>query len=94
MPLNVSAGAGSLVNEPKRIVSTTLRYKDTQGVIVNGTEMPERYFGEETLGKSPELLTGVDKLRHLGYNRDTSVVVTQNDPMPFTLLSIDIEVNY
>ena len=94
MPLNVDAGAGSLVNEPKRIVSITSRFKDTQGVVVNGIEIPERYFGEDALDKAPRLLTGIEKNRHLGYNRETSVTITQNDPMPFTLLSIDVEINY
>jgi len=94
MPINVSAGGGSLVNEPKRIVSVTSRFKDTQGVIVNGIEIPEREFGEEVLGFAPQLVTGIEKNRHLGYNRETTVLITQNDPMPFTLLSIDVEVNF
>ncbi len=94
MPLDVSAGGGSLVNEPKRIVSVTSRFKDTQGVSVNGIDIPERKFGEEILDEAPPLLTGIEKNRHLGYNRETTVIISQNDPMPFTLLSIDVEVNY
>ena len=92
MPINVSAGGGSLVNEPKRIVSVTSRFKDTQGVIVNGIEIPERVLGDEVLDTSPPLLTGIEKNRHLGYNRETTVTISQKDPMPFTLLSIDVEV--
>lgn len=94
MPINVSAGGGSLVNEPKRIVSITSRFKDTQGVTVNGIDIPEREFGEEVLDFAPSLVTGIEKNRHLGYNRETTVLITQNDPMPFTLLSIDVEVNF
>lgn len=94
MPINVSAGGGSLVNEPKRIVSVTSRFKDTQGVIVNGIEIPERVLGDEVLDISPPLLTGIEKNRHLGYNRETAVTISQKDPMPFTLLSIDVEVNF
>ena len=94
MPLSVDAGAGNLVNEPKRIVSVTARYRDTQAVSVNGIVIPEREFGDEALDRAPILKTGIEKNRHLGYNRETSVIITQNDPMPFTLLSLDIEVNY
>ena len=94
MPINVSAGGGSLVNEPKRIVSITSRFKDTQAVTVNGIDIPEREFGEEVLDFAPALVTGIEKNRHLGYNRETTVLITQNDPMPFTLLSIDVEVNF
>jgi len=94
MPITAPSKTGNLVNEPKRIVSVTTRYKDTQGVSVNGVDIPERKFGEEVFGAPPPLLTGIEKNRHLGYNRETSVTIVQNDPMPFTLLSMDIEINY
>ena len=94
LPLNVSAGGGSLVNEPKRVVSVTSKFVDTQGVSINGVSIPERRFGEVVLDEAPPLLTGIDKIRLLGYTRDTRIYISQDSPMPMTLLSLDIEVNY
>ncbi len=94
MPLVPNAGAGSLVNEPKRIVSVTPHLINSQGVSFNGFFQHERQFSEETLDRPLPKLSGTEKIRFLGYNRKTTVVIIQNDPLPMTLLSLDIEVNY
>ncbi|RLA77100.1 MAG: hypothetical protein DRG30_01140 [Epsilonproteobacteria bacterium] len=94
LPINVSAGGGSLVNEPKRLVAITAKMVDTQGLTINGISIPERQFGEEVFDRAMPRITGATKIRLLGYNRDTRVYISQDTPMPMTLASLDIEVNY
>lgn len=84
---------GDRVNEPKRIVSVTPHLLHTQGVHVNGIPQKERFFGSQALDGPAPLLTGTEKIRFLGYNKNTTVKVIQNDPLPFKLLSLDIELN-
>jgi len=94
LPINVSAGGGSLINEPKRVVAVTAKFLETQGLEINGISIPERQFGEEVFDREVPKLSGIDKIRLLGYNRDTRIYISQDTPMPMTLLSLDIEVNY
>ncbi len=94
LPINVNAGGGSRINEPKRIISVTAKFVETRGIDINGVMIPERDFGDEVLDTPPPLRTGTNKIRFLGYNRDTRIYISQDVPMPMTLLSLDIDVNY
>lgn len=84
--------ASSLTNEPKRVVSIMPRFVNTAGLNIANNEVPERKFGKEVLDQPLPHKTGIQKIRLLGYTRETTIRITQHDPLPMTLVSIDIEI--
>lgn len=92
LPLNVATkGEGYMINLEKRVNRVILRLHESLGVIVQDTIMNDRKF-IVTLDKAPVPFTGIKEVRLLGYGRLVEVTISQDDPLPFTLLSIDSEV--
>lgn len=84
----------SVTNEPKRIVSIMPRFVNTAGLNIANNLVPSRRFGHEVLDEAPPKKSGIQKIRLLGYSRETTIRITQYDPLPMTLVSIDIELKY
>jgi hypothetical protein len=88
MPFNAS----SVTNEPKRIVACTPRYINTKGLNVANNEVPSKQFGFDALDNPIVVNSGTQKIYLLGYTKDTTIRITQNEPLPMTILSLDMEV--
>jgi len=91
--LNVSTTAGQIFNEKKRLVSVKLNVYKTLGIKVENYTVNDRKF---IMDFSRQLVpyTGVKKVYLLGYAYHNSVEITQDIPMPFTLLQIETEIKY
>jgi len=76
--------AGPMISKRKRIAELTLRLYETENVVVNGEE--------RILDKGP---TEDYTFKGLGYwtERD-SFVITQNKPLPLTVLGVEMEISY
>lgn len=64
---------------------------------MNGEPLPERKFADDDaspLDTTPNLRTGLysDIIDGQGWGRERSITITQEDPFPMTLLSIESEV--
>lgn len=97
MPIAPNFGAGSREMRRKKIVRYNLRVKDALGIVVNGEPLPERNFSSDAnspLDTTPSLRTGLysDIIDGQGWGRERSITITQEDPFPMTLLSIESEV--
>ena len=90
MPISI----GASVHEQKRIVSVTVNYKNTAGLIVENIDIFNKSFGCEMLDRKEPLETGTKKIRLLGYNKRTTVQIRQDAPLPMTLLSLDMDIKY
>jgi hypothetical protein len=51
-----------------------------------------RNFGVNVLGTGLKTFTGIKTVPLLGYSKTTQVTITQDDPMPMTLLGLSLEV--
>lgn len=101
MPVSNDPGPGQNQLAIKKIVEVRLNVKDTLGISVatnDGTQLPlpDRAFGEgadSPLDTVPTPFTGVIPrlIPTIGFAEDRlqSVVITQVDPLPMTILSIE-----
>lgn len=97
MPVATNVGSGSNVMRLKKIVRMNIRVKDTAGLYIDGNPTAVRSFGDSSdspLDAPPEQRTGIidDVYPIGGWGRDNMPVITQPDPMPFTILAIEYEV--
>jgi hypothetical protein len=95
LPAELIIGGQSKMGDYKRMVYANLRLLNSRGVIVkqkNGQVYKPvfRQFGESVLDKPVELFTGWKKVYLGGIDRDSQVIITQEDPLEFNLLALSI----
>lgn len=90
----VTKDKGNIVNLPKRVTRAILTLNESRGVYVNEQLVTTRKFGENVLDQPFPLVTGIESTYLLGYNTKTQVEITQKNPDPMTLLSIDLDISY
>jgi len=93
LPLNVdSPEGGQAVNLRKRVNRVILNLYESLGVYVMQNYLSDRQF-TVVLDDAPTPFTGVHEIYLFGYtDRLVEVSITQQQPLPFVLLSIDSEV--
>jgi hypothetical protein len=79
---------GTMIGETRRILKTSLELRNSLGVIVGGRKISFRRFGQDIFDEPLEPFTGVKEIRHLGYNKEPQNEITQDEPLPFELLSL------
>lgn len=85
----LQSNMGSASGNAMRTSEIALRFNETTGCKVNGTEVPFRQVGAGELDQPPESFTGVKRIENLGFDRGTDELeITQELPMPFHLLSV------
>lgn len=97
MPIDGNFGAGSSQMHIKKIVRTNIRIKDTLGIKIDGDYVPVRNFApapDSPLDATPALQTGIYEniTNGQGWGRERAITITQDDPYPMTILSIECEV--
>ncbi len=95
-PSGMATGQGRKL----RPISMTFRVRDTGAIRIdtgrNIVDIPFRRFGDEILDAPPPLYSGDKTIRTLGWIADgTSPLwrIEQDTPLPFTLLSVSIELS-
>jgi hypothetical protein len=93
LPLNVGTQAdGQIVNLEKRVNRVILNLYESLGVYVESEFLGDKVF-PVVLNEAAEPFTGIKEMYLFGYiNRLVEVEVSQTDALPFTLLSIDSEI--
>lgn len=92
MPLNASTNEGQIVNLRKRVLRVIIHMYESLGVQVGGAYLGSRTF-PVLLDSQATPFSGIKEIYTLGFvDRLATVVVSQTDPLPFTLLSIDTEI--
>lgn len=85
----VQSGMGSASGNYMRTNEVTARFFETTGAFVNSQPLVFRKFGDNATVQTPQLFSGVTRIENLGWERGSSdLVITQDKPMPFHLLSI------
>ena len=96
LSLPVAAGTqaeGNIRHLPKRITRCILELYQSRGVYVNDNLVTTRKFGD-ALDQVFAPITGQESIYLLGYNNKAQVEITQINPDPMTLLSLDLEVSF
>ena len=92
MPLNSDFQNGPILTRYKRLVRVVTDLYQSLGVYVNDIYLADRDFGEDILDTTPPGFTGIKETHLLGWDRLAQITITQQDPQPFTLLGLAIEV--
>jgi len=93
MPVSDSFQDGPTLNREKRIVRATINRYQSLGVIVNGERMPDRQLDVDTFDAVPLPSDEVTEIYLNGWSKKAQVTITQEDPVPMTILALDLEVS-
>ena len=91
MPLNMDFQDGPILMRKKRIVKVVASLYESLGVSVNNEYMVDRSFGT-ALGKSVSPYTGIKEIYLMGWTDLAQVEITQDEPLPMTILGLGVEV--
>ena len=94
MPPNVNLPSGATLTSLKRIVSVDVIVLDTLGVVINGDRLPDRKLDIDKLDTPSTPFTGVreHKPSESRWEISPTVTISQNDPLPMTILGAVYEV--
>lgn len=84
---------GNIIDLPKRVTRARLRLLESRGVYVNDRLITTRKFGQNFDQVFP-LISGIESTYLLGYNVDTNITITQINPDPMTLLSLNLDISF
>lgn len=87
MPPDKEMNDGPMTGEIRRIVATTLHFRDSVSASVNGREILGYQTGQD-VSLPPILHSGKKVVRKLGYSRDPDITVSQPNPGPLVLLGL------
>jgi len=99
LPASLSfPGQATIMGRKVNISEISLRLKDTAGILVNGKTVSFRGFGPASGGSPLDLLptrfTGVTRIQgQRGWTEDAQITISQQDPLPLTVLAIKKRIN-
>lgn len=93
MPVSDSFQDGPTLNREKRIVRCTINRYQSLGIIVNGERIPDRQLDSDTFDAVPSPSDEVTEIYLNGWSQKAQVTITQEDPVPMTILALDLEVS-
>lgn len=95
MPVTAVTPNGTNVYAPKTIKGVYVDYNESLGIILNGTAIPSLSMAEDNLNEPPIPKTGFYKVNPFGgWEPRVEMTITQNDPLPFTLIGVGFEVEH
>ena len=92
MPLNIALQNGPNAALPKRIVRAGLELFESNGVLVNGQRISDKTMGVDVF-ESPIPNTGLRRMFLQGWDVESTLTITQEEPMPMQILAVYLEVS-
>jgi len=94
MPTEPVLQSGSVQGVRKRIVQVDAILNETKELVINGKQISFRNFGPGVLDTAIDAFTGV-KTAHgiLGYSATGQITLTQNVPLPMTVLGLEYKLS-
>lgn len=93
MPVSDGFQDGPTLNREKRIVRCTINRYNSLGILVNGERIPDRQLDLDTFDDVPSPSSEVTEIYLNGWSKTAQVTITQEDPVPMTILALDLEVS-
>jgi len=84
---------GPTLNREKRIVRCTINRYQSLGILVNGEVIPDRQLDVDTFDDVPQPSDEVTEIYLNGWSQTAQLTITQVDPVPMTILGLDLEVS-
>jgi hypothetical protein len=91
LPVDLDLQTGSTVGLPKRIVRVFVGLDGALSLSISGNKLLLRQVADNVEDPS-EPFTGVYEFRLLGYQKDAFVELLQEEPLPVTVLGMNMEV--
>jgi hypothetical protein len=91
MPLNIQLDNGPNAALPKRIIRASIELFESNGVLVNGQRIANKTMGVNVF-EAPEPITGLEEIYLQGWSVEASLTISQEEPMPLTVLAAYLEV--
>jgi hypothetical protein len=93
LPPAIEGNDGPIAGQNMRLIESYVSVLTSQRFAQNGTELAA-YQVTDDLSSAPPLRSGPQRFQHLGWSRDPTLVITQPDPLPLTVLAVKVEVAY
>jgi hypothetical protein len=93
LPPAIEGNDGPIAGQNIRLLESFVSVLTSQRFAQNGTELAA-YQVTDDLSAAPPLRTGPQRFQHMGWSRDPTLVITQPDPLPLTILAIKTEVAF
>lgn len=93
MPLNAMTPSGASFMRKRRVVKIRTRVRNTLGLLINGRVIPDRKFDVNNFDEPAIPYSGVHTLEETSNYDETEdklVTFSQNSPMPWEILGIDV----
>ena len=90
MPVETVIPSGSLQGKPKRISKVVLGLNSALATSVSGNKLILRQVTDD-LSIAPTPVSGKKDFYILGYNKDATVTITQDDPLPVKITGLIME---
>ena len=91
MPLNIGLQGGPNVSSKKKIMRASLQVHESNGIIVGGQRLADKTIGVNQFNP-PVPYSGLKRIFLSGWSLEADLTITQDTPMPFTILNIGLEV--
>ena len=94
MPTEPVLSSGSVQGVKKRVVQVDALLNETKDLVINGKQISFRNFGVNILDTPIQAFTGL-KTAHgiLGYSATGQITLTQNVPLPMTVLGLEYKLS-
>ena len=96
MPLNQPLQNGPNFSEPKKVNRVTVDFEDSLGIIIKNSLGSMARVADKTMAvdvfDNPTPKSGREDVWLLGWDKVASVIITQDTPVPMTILTIGVEV--
>jgi len=93
MPVSDGFQDGPTLNREKRIVRCTINRYQSLGILVNDEVVPDRQLDVDTFDDVPDPSDEVTEIYLNGWSQTAQLTITQVDPVPMTILGLDLEVS-
>lgn len=92
LPLNIGLQNGPNASQKKKIKRVSVQLFESNGVIIQGQRLADKTIGQNQFD-APEPQTGLKRIHILGWSLEADVTITQDTPMPMTILNLGLEVS-
>lgn len=92
MPLNTGLQNGPNAALPKKIVRVSLELFESNSVLVNGERIANKTMGVDVF-EAPSPKTGLEEMFLQGWDVEATLTITQDEPMPMTILAAYLEIS-
>lgn len=94
LPLNIPTKLGNNLYMPKSVPTMYVDFADSLGIEVNGTEIQGLILGTDTWDNPPTPQTDFIEFSPMGgWDPSAEILITQSDPLPMTLIGLNLLVD-